>query len=76
MKLYTILEPFYDVSFENIKTAAKMLRIPLDEKVTIINEDTGEKIVTDRAVPVGCDTFLSEKLKHNKFYYRTIILKN
>ena len=52
MNICTIVEPFVDVSFESIRTAAKMLKIPLDEYVTIKTED-GKVIKTDRPVPVG-----------------------
>lgn len=68
MSLYTILEPFHDVSFENIKTAAKMLGVALDEKVTITNEETGEKITSDRAVPVGI-TYLQFLEQQNLLHY-------
>lgn len=54
--LCTIIEPFQDVTFDNIKTAAKMLNIPLDEYVTIKTED-GRVIKTDRPVPVGISYF-------------------
>lgn len=50
--LYTIIEPFHDISFEAIKAAAKMLKVPLDEKVTIKTDD-GKVIKTDTPVPVG-----------------------
>ncbi len=50
--LCTIVEPFQDVTFDDIKTAAKMLKVPLDEYVTIKTED-GKVIKTDRPVPVG-----------------------
>ena len=52
LNLCVIIEPFHDVSFENIQTCAKMLKVPLDEHVTIKTED-GRVIKTDRPVPVG-----------------------
>ena len=52
LNLCIIVEPFHDVSFENIQTCAKMLKVPLDEHVTIKTED-GRVIKTDRPVPVG-----------------------
>lgn len=48
-KLYFIVPPFTDVSFQNIKTAADHLNIILDEKVYI--PELG--IWTKNAVPVG-----------------------
>ena len=58
--LCTIVEPFQDVSFDSIKTAAKMLKIPLDEYVTIETPD-GKKIKTDRPVPVGI-TYMQSRI--------------
>lgn len=52
MNFCTVIEPFFDVSFDNIRTASKLLKVPLDEYVTIITDD-GTKIKTDRPVPVG-----------------------
>ncbi len=52
MNICTIIEPFQDVTFDAIRTAAKMLKVPLDEYVTIKTED-GRIIKTDRPVPVG-----------------------
>lgn len=61
LNLSTVIEPFHDVSFDSIKTAAKMLRVPLDEYVTIETDD-GKKIRTDTPVPVGI-TYLQFFLK-------------
>lgn len=69
MELYTILEPFHSVSFENIKSAAKMLKVPLDEKLTIIDEN-GKKITTDRPVPVGI-TYI-QALEHFSSAYASV----
>lgn len=69
MELYTIIEPFEDISFENIKSAAKMLKVPLDEKVTII-DDEGNKTVTDRPIPVGI-TYL-QALEHFSSAYASV----
>ena len=68
--LYTIVEPFQDVSFDNIKTAAKMLKVPLDEYVTIKTDD-GKEIKTDVPVPVGISYF--QFLEHT--FYKCFIIK-
>jgi DNA-directed RNA polymerase beta subunit len=47
--LYCLVEPFQDISFQSIKTAAKFLNIPLEEKVYIPELDTW----TAFPVPVG-----------------------
>ena len=67
--LCTIIEPFQDVSFDAIKTAAKMLKIPLDEYVTIETPD-GKKIKTDRPVPVGI-TYM-QFLEHFSSQYTSV----
>ncbi len=53
-KLIYLVEPFEDVSFETIKSAAEFLHIPLEEKVYIPELDQW----TDTAVPVGVSHFL------------------
>lgn len=63
-KLCTIIEPFHDVTFESIKTVAKMLKVPLDEHVEI-KTDTGEVIKTDVPVPVGITYLQLKKLYKN-----------
>lgn len=69
MKLYTIIEPFFDVSFENIKAAARLLKVELDEYITITTED-GKKITTDVKVPVGI-TYL-QCLEHFSSAYASV----
>lgn len=49
LKLRFIVEPFTNTSMENIKEAAKLIDIPLDEKVYLPDEDCW----TDVEVPVG-----------------------
>jgi len=67
--LYLIIEPFHNVSFESIRTAAKMLKVELDEYVTIKTDD-GHVIKTDRPVPVGI-TYL-QFLEHFSSQYASI----
>lgn len=69
MNLCTIIEPFFDISFETIKTAAKMLRVELDEYVTIKTPD-GKTIKTDKPVPVGI-TYM-QFLEHFSSQYTSI----
>lgn len=68
-EICTVVEPFHDVTFDNIKTAAKMLRVPLDEYVTIKTED-GKTIKTDVPVPVGI-TYM-QFLEHFSSKYMSI----
>lgn len=63
--LNLILEPFHDVSFESILATAKLLKVELDEYVTIETPD-GKKIKTDRPVPVGVSYF--QFLEHEKCF--------
>ena len=67
--LCTIIEPFQNVSFDNIKTAAKMLKVPLDEYVTIKTED-GRTIKSDKPVPVGISYF--QFLEHFSSQYMSV----
>jgi len=53
-KLFCLVEPFDDIPFKNIKTAAEFIDIPLEEKVYIPELDQW----TDTAVPVGVSYFL------------------
>ena len=53
-KLFIIVEPFEDVPFENVKTAAEFLDIPLEEKVYIPELDQW----TETPVPVGVSYYL------------------
>lgn len=69
LRFFTIIEPFYNISFEQIRTAAKFLRIELDEYVTIKTED-GKTIKTDRPVPVGV-TYL-QFLEHFSSQYASV----
>ena len=69
LNLCTIIEPFQDISFESIRTAAKMLKVPLDEYVTIKTED-GRVIKTDRPVPVGISYF--QFLEHFSSQYMSV----
>ena len=69
MLLCTVIEPFQSVSFESIKTAAKMLGVPLDEYVTIKTE-SGKVIKTDRPVPVGVSYF--QFLEHFSSQYMSV----
>lgn len=69
IKLYAVLEPFFNVSFENIRSVAAMLKVDLDEKVTIETED-GKTITTDRPVPVGI-TYL-QFLEHFSSQYASV----
>lgn len=68
LKFYTVLEPFYDISFTSIKTAAKFLDIELDEYVTIDTPDG--KITTDVKVPVGI-TYM-QALEHYSSAYASV----
>lgn len=65
IKLYCIVRPFENISFSNIKTAAKVLNIPLDEKVYIPDIDKW----TD-PVPVGVSYFLF--LEHMSDVYASV----
>lgn len=67
--LNLVIEPFHDVSFESIRTVAKMLKVPLDEKVSI-KTDSGEIITSDRPVPVGI-TYL-QFLEHFSSQYISV----
>lgn len=49
-KFIIIYEPFENISFKNIREAAKLINLPLDEKVYIPELKT----YTKRKVPVGC----------------------
>jgi len=52
-ELFCLIEPFKNVSFNNIESAAKLLNIPLDEKVYIPELKTW----TIKPVPVGVSYF-------------------
>ncbi len=54
LKLFILIEPFEDISFEKIKTAADLLDIPLEEKVYIPELDKW----TNNTVPVGVSYYL------------------
>ena len=69
MELFTIIEPFFDIKFENIKTAARLLKVSLDEYVTI-TDDEGHKITTDRPIPVGISYF--QFLEHFSSQYASV----
>lgn len=69
LKFQTIIEPFFNITFENIKTAAALLKIELDEKVTIEDED-GKMITTDVKVPVGKQYF--QFLEHYSSVYASV----
>lgn len=60
------VEPFNTTSFENIKEAADMLGIPLDEKVYLPEFDTWTK----ESVPVGVSYYLA--LEHHSDVYSSI----
>lgn len=68
-KIYTVVEPFHDVSFESIKSAAELLDVQLDEKITITTPD-GKKITTDKPVPVGVT--LMQFLEHFSATYVSV----
>jgi len=65
-KLIYIIEPFEDVSFDNIKSAADFLHIPLEEKVYIPEIDRW----TDTPVPVGVAHYLF--LEHYSDVYANV----
>ncbi len=68
-EIFAIIEPFFNLDFESIKSAAKMLNIQLDEKITIEKED-GTKFTTDKAVPVG-KTYM-QFLEHYSSVYASV----
>ena len=78
--LHTIVEPFAHLSFENINTAAKLLKVELDEYVEI-TDDNGRKIKSDVPVPVGIsyvqflEHFSSKYLTCGGAKYSFIIIK-
>ncbi len=67
--IFTIIEPFHNVSFEQIKSASKLLNVKLDEYVTIKGPD-GKIRKTDRPVPVGY-TYL-QFLEHFSSQYASV----
>jgi len=64
--LFCLVEPFEDIKFENIKSAAEFLKIPLEEKVYIPELDRW----TDTAVPVGISYYMF--LEHYSDVYANI----
>ena len=67
--IFTIVEPFHNISFEQIKSASKLLDVKLDEHVTIKAPD-GTIHKTDRPVPVGM-TYL-QFLEHFSSQYASV----
>ena len=65
-KMFCVIEPFEDISFKNIRTAAEFINIPLEEKVYIPELDQW----TDVPVPVGVSYFLF--LEHFSEVYANI----
>jgi DNA-directed RNA polymerase beta subunit len=66
INLYCIVEPFEDISFKSIRSAAEFLKIPLEEKVYIPELDRW----TDVAVPVGISYYMF--LEHYSGVYSNI----
>jgi len=66
INLYCIVEPFEDISFKSIRSAAEFLKIPLEEKVYIPELDRW----TDVAVPVGISYYMF--LEHYSDVYSNI----
>ncbi len=64
--LYCIVEPFEDIDFKSIRTAAEFLKIPLEEKVYIPELDRW----TDVPVPVGISYYMF--LEHYSDVYSNI----
>lgn len=64
--LFCLIEPFEDISFEKIRSAAKFLDIPLEEKVYIPEL----KRWTDVAVPVGISYYMF--LEHYSDVYANV----
>ena len=66
INLFCLVEPFEDISFEAIKSAAKFINIPLEEKVYIPELDKW----TDVPVPVGISYYMF--LEHYSDVYANI----
>mgnify|MGYP001766673688 CR=1 FL=1 len=66
LHLFCLIEPFEDISFEDIRAAAKFIKIPLEEKVYIPELDRW----TDVAVPVGISYYMF--LEHYSDVYANI----
>lgn len=66
INLYCIIEPFEDIDFKSIRSAAKFLKIPLEEKVYIPEIDRW----TDIPVPVGISYYMF--LEHYSDVYSNI----
>jgi len=66
INLFCLIEPFENISFENIKSAAKFINIPLEEKVYIPEYDKW----TDVAVPVGISYYMF--LEQHSYAYMNI----
>jgi len=66
LHLFCLIEPFEDISFESIRSAARFINIPLEEKVYIPELDRW----TDVAVPVGISYFMF--LEHYSDVYANI----
>jgi len=66
INLFCLVEPFEDISFENIRSAAKFINIPLEEKVYFPEFDRW----TDVPVPVGISYYMF--LEHYSDVYANI----
>lgn len=66
INLYCLIEPFEDIDFKSIRSAAEFLKIPLEEKVYIPELDRW----TDVPVPVGISYYMF--LEHYSDVYSNI----
>jgi len=66
INLFCVIEPFEDIGFKSIRSAAEYLKIPLEEKVYIPELDRW----TDVAVPVGISYYMF--LEHYSDVYANI----
>lgn len=66
INLFCLVEPFEDISFENIRSAAEFINIPLEEKVYFPEFDCW----TDVPVPVGISYYMF--LEHYSDVYANI----